>query len=283
MFRVIPTGLHLARALRTKPLVLLLLRPQLISWFPRNALTTSILRLEELRKPHQSTPQLEKKQPKHSAPSVAASETKKVDSSISSDVYTIPNILTMTRIVATPGIGYFIAIGQSTAAISLFLYSCVTDAVDGYIARHYNMKSVLGSILDPAADKFLMTVCTAALGLKGIMPWYVATIIIGRDVMLSFMAFYFRYKSLPVPKTLARFFDMSIVTHTVHPNLLGKVNTALQMVYIGGLVLLPGLNYMMGSEVLTEAFDWFGVLVAATTFASGASYIFSKNAMKVLR
>lgn len=198
-------------------------------------------------------------------------------------MYTIPNILTMTRIIATPGIGYFIATGQSTAAISIFLYSCVSDAVDGYIARRYNMKSVLGSILDPAADKFLMTVCTVALGVKHIMPWYVAAIIIGRDVMLSFTAFYLRYKSLPVPKTLARFFDMSIVTHTVHPNLLGKVNTALQMFYIGGLVLLPGFNYLIGSEVLSEVFDWFGILVATTTFASGASYVFSKNVVKVLR
>lgn len=198
-------------------------------------------------------------------------------------MYTIPNILTMTRIVATPGIGYFIATGQSTAAISVFLYSCISDAADGFIARRYNMKSVLGSILDPAADKFLMTVCTVALGVKNIMPWYVAAIIIGRDVMLSFMAFYFRYKSLPVPKTLSRFFDMSIVTHTVHPNLLGKVNTALQMVYVGGLVLLPGLNYIIGSEVLNESFDWFGILVAATTLASGASYVMSRSAMKVLR
>lgn len=75
---------------------------------------------------------------------------------------------------------------------------------------------------------------------------------------------------------------MSIVTHTVHPNLLGKVNTALQMVYIGGLVLLPGLNYVAGTE-LDAYFDWFGVLVAATTMASGATYVLSKNAMTVLR
>lgn len=190
----------------------------------------------------------------------------------------------MTRIFATPFIGYFISTGQSTAAISVFAYSCVTDAVDGFIARRYNMKSVLGSILDPAADKFLMTVCTVALGFKQIMPWYVAAIIVGRDVMLSFMAFYYRYRSLPAPKTLARFMDMSIVTHTVHPNLLGKVNTALQMVYIGGLVLLPGVSYVFGAEqMLTQAFDWFGVVVAVTTFSSGASYVLSRNAIKALK
>lgn len=251
------------------------------------SLCTSIRQLDQHRKPKVPTPQInvstakEQVTPPEQKPS---SPQKNLALSISSDVYTIPNVLTMTRIAATPFIGYFIATGQSTPAISIFLYSCITDAVDGFIARRYNMKSVLGSILDPAADKFLMTVCTVALGVNHYMPWYVATIIVGRDVMLSFMAFYFRYKSLPPPKTLTRFLDMSIVTHTVHPNLLGKVNTALQMVYIGGLVLLPGITYLVGSEqLLTESFQWFGLVVAATTFASGCSYVLSRNAIKVIR
>lgn len=201
-------------------------------------------------------------------------------SSLLKDIYTVPNVLTMTRIAATPFIGYFLATGHSTMAISLFTYLCLTDFADGYIARRYNLKSVLGSILDPLADKFLMTTCTAALYIGGDMPLYIASIIIGRDVMLSFMAFYMRYKSLPQPRTVLRYFDPKITTHTVLPNMLGKVNTALQMFYIGGLVLVPGLE-----QILTLPFDtifsWYGMVVAGSTVASGATYLFSRGSAKI--
>lgn len=199
-----------------------------------------------------------------------------------SEVYTIPNILTMTRIATTPFIGYFIATSQPTAAISLFVYSCVTDFVDGQIARRFNMKSVLGSVLDPAADKFLMTVTTVALASQSIMPFYVGATIIGRDVLLSLMGFYYRYQALPEPKTVRRFLDLSISTHTVHPSLLGKINTALQMFYIGGLVMMPGIEYFVGSSV-AGYFDWFGMGVALTTAASGLGYVFSRNVIKAVR
>lgn len=145
------------------------------------------------------------------------------------------------------------------------------------------MKSVLGSILDPAADKFLMTVCTGALAWQCAMPWYAAGAILGRDVLLSLLAFQMRYTSLPPPKTLHRFLDMSITTHTVHPNMLGKVNTALQMVYIGGLVLAPGLEQVAGThDLLHDIFHWFGLLVTATTITSGLSYVTGKNAAKLI-
>ncbi|PSK38624.1 CDP-diacylglycerol-glycerol-3-phosphate 3-phosphatidyltransferase [Candidozyma pseudohaemuli] len=216
---------------------------------------------------------------------VAASENFSIPkpSEISSQVYTVPNMLTMTRIATTPFIGYFLATGQSTPAIGLFVYSCITDFADGFIARKYNLKSVLGSILDPLADKFLMTVCTVALSVQHIMPWYAATLILGRDVLLSFVSFYIRWRSLPPPKNLKRFLDLSIPTHTVHPNLLGKVNTALQMFYIGGLVLLPWFDDMTGMhETLALVFEYFGYLVTATTFCSGASYLVGRNGAKLL-
>lgn len=200
---------------------------------------------------------------------------------ISNDLYTIPNLLTYTRIITTPFAGYFIATGQSTAAISLFTYSCVTDLVDGYIARRFKLQSVLGSILDPAADKFLMFTCTLALCIQHMMPLYVASIIIGRDVVLSFVSFYVRYRSLPPPVTMLKYFDMSITTHTVNPSLLGKVNTALQMFYIGGLVLKPAIEGLSGLE-LTEAFDWYGLLVASTTLGSGVSYLVGRNSFKAV-
>lgn len=203
-------------------------------------------------------------------------------SELKQDVYTIPNILTFTRILTTPLIGYFIVSGHPFYASSVFVYSCITDFLDGFIARRYQLKSVLGSILDPMADKFLMTVCTVSLGYQGGIPLHVASLIIGRDVMLSFMAFYYRYVTLPAPKTLRRYMDLSIPSVSVHPNTLGKVNTGLQMVYLGSVVLRPALEMLAASSTLDTFYGGFGLLVAATTTMSGLTYLFSRKAFTVL-
>ncbi|KAK6203642.1 CDP-alcohol phosphatidyltransferase-domain-containing protein [Scheffersomyces amazonensis] len=199
----------------------------------------------------------------------------------SSSLWTIPNILTYTRIIATPFIGYFIVKGDSDSAIMLFTYSCITDFIDGYIARRFNMKSVVGSIIDPLADKFLMTVCTVSLATVNSIPLSVASIIIGRDVILSFMSFYYRYYSLQPPRTFDKFISINqIPTISVHPNLLGKVNTGLQMVYIGGLVFKPIIETQLLSMNLDIYFQGMGMIVGLTTLLSGLTYIFGKNSFR---
>lgn len=202
------------------------------------------------------------------------------------NIYTIPNILTATRIITAPAVGYFLINQQAGLAMSIFVYSCVTDFIDGYIARKYNMKSIIGSILDPMADKLLMTICTVSLSYISSMPLYLACLIIGRDALLSFMAIYYRYVTLPPPKTFKRLINISIPTVSVHPNLLSKVNTGLQMVYIGSLVLQPAIESIM-AENWIESFHsglyGFELLVATTTFLSGCTYIFSKKAIKPVR
>ena len=126
------------------------------------------------------------------------------------------------------------------------------------MARRYNMRSVLGTILDPAADKTLMTTLTVTLAMKSLIPgmwhWHrfllfaeysdivpLAVIILGRDVLLSLSAFYIRYTSLPPPvssvvqsicafahayigqKTWSRYWDFSIPSAEVHPTSISKV------------------------------------------------------------
>ena len=197
------------------------------------------------------------------------------------DLFTVPNVLTMTRIATAPAIGYFIVKGQVDWAAGLFTYLCLTDYVDGWIARRYNQKLVVGLIIDPLADKLLMTVCTVALSITHQMPALVATAIIGRDVMLLLMAFYYRYKLLLPPKSLSKFLDIQgNPTITVLPNTLGKVNTALQMFYIAGLVLQPVLQPYY--DMLT-GMDIFGVVVFCTTIASGCSYVFGKHAFRYVK
>lgn len=203
------------------------------------------------------------------------------------NIYTIPNALTVTRLISAPVVGYLLVAQKPYLAMSAFIYSCLTDFIDGYIARKYNMKSVIGSILDPMADKLLMTVCTACLTYTHDMPTYLGSFIIGRDVMLSIMAFYYRYITLPSPKTFRRYFDLSLPSASVHPNMLSKVNTALQMVYIGTLVVKPYLLSFLIDDNYTQAFDiclhLFEIVVASTTILSGASYIVSSKAIKMVK
>ena len=213
-------------------------------------------------------------------------EIKPAHSSITENIYTLPNVLTFTRIISAPFVGYYIIQGQPLTAIGIFAYSCITDLVDGFIARRFNMQSKVGSIIDPMADKLLMTVCTVSLWYSLIMPAYLAFLIIGRDVMLSFMGFYYRYISLPPPKTISRYLDMSIVSVSVHPNMLSKVNTALQMFYIGGLVIQPGVATLLSSDhaiLLSSGIDALGMVVAVTTFFSGLYYVFSKKAIEFIK
>lgn len=86
------------------------------------------------------------------------------------NIYTIPNLLTASRLFAAPFIGYCILHDYHGMALSLFAYAGVTDLLDGWIARRWNLKTVVGTVIDPMADKTLMTVLTVALAMKGALP-----------------------------------------------------------------------------------------------------------------
>jgi cardiolipin synthase len=86
------------------------------------------------------------------------------------NIYTIPNLLTASRLVAAPFIGYCILHDYHAMALGLFAYAGITDLLDGWIARRWNLKTVVGTVIDPMADKTLMTVLTVALAMKGALP-----------------------------------------------------------------------------------------------------------------
>jgi cardiolipin synthase len=201
------------------------------------------------------------------------------------NIYTIPNMLTLTRLVSAPVIGFLILKHKIWLSFILFAYSSITDFIDGYIARRFNMKSVVGSIIDPMADKALMVICTACLATIGQMPLYLATIILGRDALLALSAIYYRYISLPSPKTFVRFWDFSIPSAQVYPTTISKYNTLFQMVYIAGEVLKPAMVTLIDPAniaIVDTGFQIFGGFVGMTTILSGLSYVFSKDAVKIL-
>lgn len=193
------------------------------------------------------------------------------------NIYTIPNILTATRLVAAPIVGYLVLHDHHAWALGLFAYAGITDLVDGWIARKWNLQTVVGTIIDPAADKMLMTILTVTLAMKGLLPLWLAVIILGRDVGLMISAFYYRWISLPPPKTMARYWDFSLPSAEVKPTTISKVNTALQLGLIGGTLALPVLPFELGTAMMA-----FQALVGTTTVWSGLSYVFSKDAVKIL-
>lgn len=178
------------------------------------------------------------------------------------------------------------------SAALLFAYAGLTDLVDGWIARRWKLQTVVGSVIDPMADKMLMTVLTVCLAVQGALPVWLATLILGRDVALAVSACYYRYASLPAPKTLARFWDFSLPSAQVHPTNVSKANTLLQLLLIGAVTTLPAVSGSAAMDAVDAALGGLGgvggvmqgaqLLVAGTTVWSGASYLFTKNAVEIL-
>lgn len=191
--------------------------------------------------------------------------------------YTIPNALTLGRILACPFLGYHIIHGNYEWATGILLLSGFSDWLDGWIARRWKLQSVLGSILDPAADKALMTTLVGTLAWVGLLPVPLAVLIFGRDVALSISAFYFRFISLPTPRTLTRYFDPSIPSAEVKPTQISKINTALQLMLMGLTTISPLLDFSVGGGL--AVLQW---TVAGTTIWSGFSYL-GRSGVRILR
>lgn len=209
---------------------------------------------------------------------------KKKKKEVRENIYTIPNMLTMSRILATPGIGYLIITHQHVAAVSLLFVAGLTDVVDGYIARKYDMGSVVGTILDPFADKFLMTTLVVTLSVAGQLPTWLAVVILGRDAGLLMSALYWRWISLPPPRTFTRYWDMTLPSAEVHPTQLSKINTGLQLALVGLYTVDPILPGLMGLDIHGFlGLEGFSYLTAGTTIWSGLSYIWNKDAVKIIK
>jgi len=130
------------------------------------------------------------------------------------------------------------------------------------------------------SDKALMTIVVGVLGWQHILPLPLAVLILGRDVLLSLTAFYYRYVSLPPPRTFKRYWDFSLPSAEVRPTGISKVNTFLQLGLIGATMTglaFPSLMGEMGRSAL-EASWW---IVGGTTVWSGASYL-GKGGVRIL-
>ncbi|KAK9867956.1 hypothetical protein WJX84_003158 [Apatococcus fuscideae] len=101
-----------------------------------------------------------------------------------SEVCNLPNSLSLARLASGPFISALIVNHNWSTAFIAISIAAVTDWLDGAVAKRWHTNSVLGSYLDPLADKVLVCCVVGALGYEGSLPVWLATVIIGRDVLL---------------------------------------------------------------------------------------------------
>jgi cardiolipin synthase len=166
---------------------------------------------------------------------------------------TIPNLITLTRILLTPLFIIFLIQGRYHKALLIFILAGVSDLADGLIARWWQQKSRLGSYLDPLADKLLMSASFVTLSISHLIPSWLTVMVISRDVILGLGALILLLTDYPL---------------TVRPSLVGKWTTTVQITTVG-LVLL-GKVWPLPSALLTVFFYLTGVLTAI----SGTQYLY---------
>lgn len=96
----------------------------------------------------------------------------------------IPNIITLGRILLVPVIVWAIASNEMAVAFAVFVIAGVSDAIDGFLAKRFNMSSELGALLDPLADKALLVSIYVSLGIWGAIPRWLVILVVSRDIMI---------------------------------------------------------------------------------------------------
>ena len=101
-----------------------------------------------------------------------------------SRIFTVPNELTFLRLAFLPFFIIAIQYDRYLWALGILVAGGLSDALDGWLARSLNQKTALGAYLDPIADKLLMSSSYFVLALKGKIGWWLAILVLGRDVLL---------------------------------------------------------------------------------------------------
>jgi cardiolipin synthase len=120
---------------------------------------------------------------------------------VSSRIVTIPNILSLLRLLLIPVFLVLLVLGHFGWALLLIAVSAITDFVDGYVARHFNQVSRLGQLLDPAVDRLFILSTLLGLGWVGVLPWWLVAVIVARDALLLILGVVLanhRFGPLPV-------------------------------------------------------------------------------------
>lgn len=164
----------------------------------------------------------------------------------------LPNYITLLRVILIPFFINLMIYGYYREALLVFVAACITDALDGLIARLMKQKTELGAFLDPMADKLLILSAFVTLVLLGKLPFWLVIIVVSRDAILTMgsLIIYFTTNSLKI-----------------EPSIIGKLTTVMQLAVVTSSLI--SMNYGTGLELMT-VLQW---ITAGITIASGAQYV----------
>jgi cardiolipin synthase len=165
----------------------------------------------------------------------------------------IPNLITLARILLVPVVVWAIASNQMLFAFLLFAAAGVSDAVDGFLAKRFGMASELGAYLDPLADKVLIVSIYVSLGIMDGLPRWLVILVVSRDLLIVGGVLFSWLIGRPV---------------SVKPHPVSKLNTAAQLLLVGLVLASLGFGFDAGwALTLTMA------VVAVLTLLSVAVYL----------
>jgi len=166
----------------------------------------------------------------------------------------LPDLLSFTRLLASPFIVWLLIGHQYQIALLLTLVAGLTDWLDGYAARRLGVSGQFGVVLDPLADKIMLVIVFVGLGVLGLIPMWMLVLAIARDLVIVTGALLLR-----IFRNARKF----------RPVFIGKVSTFFQIVLV--LLTLIYAAYPLG------VFDWLTRIAlfssAFFTTWSGATYI----------
>ena len=183
---------------------------------------------------------------------------------MSSRILTVPNTLTVFRMVLIPVFVTLLFYQRFLWALGIFVLAGLTDGLDGLLARRFGQQSQLGTILDPIADKLMLVTAFIVLSMRSVfpqplpshlpVPFWVTIAVISRDVFITVGA-------------LA--INMMTGFRGFRPSWLGKLNTIIQIGGIAAIMFAPSVPHYTGYYLPTVY-----AAVFAMAILSGLHYIF---------
>lgn len=169
----------------------------------------------------------------------------------------LPNLITISRLLLTPYIVWLLLIESYFLGFIFFLLSGISDALDGFIAKRFNQKTLLGSYLDPIADKFLIVSAIVLLGYNGYVSIWLIIIIVSRDIAI--------FGAVIISWMLS-------TNLRIEPLIISKINTFLQLFYIV-MTFAVILNNEFLTELILSIHDVTTYLIAVSTILSWLFYL----------
>ncbi|MEE3000022.1 MAG: CDP-alcohol phosphatidyltransferase family protein [Pseudomonadota bacterium] len=165
----------------------------------------------------------------------------------------IPNLISLIRLLCVPMTVWLIINNQVLIAFWVFVFASISDALDGFIAKRFNLQTELGAYLDPIADKALLVSVFITLGQAGYLNSWLVLLVVFRDSLILVGAFLYHL----IHENL-----------TMEPLLISKINTAAQFFLVTVVLGLHG--YSIVDSLIIEIMVY---VVAVTSIISGAAYV----------